>query len=511
MTVATPTKPPTLADEMAGYWDRPLEFVLECFPWGEPGELGLHDGPDTWQRKILTDIGIAVRARGFDGLNAVLPILFAVASGHGIGKSTLFAWIHWWIMCTRHNAKGRVTANTYTQLETTTWAEVQKWWKLLICRDSFEVTGSKAYHKENKEGWFSVPITCSEENSEAFAGQHNAESTSFFLFDESSLIPDKIFEVAGAGLTDGEPMWFCAGNPTRNTGTFYEICFGDLAHRWDVRSIDSRDCKMPNHVLHTQWIEDHGLDSDYVRVRVRGLPPAQAEDQLISRDTVDGARSRDVEPFLDDPLVVGVDVPDGGSAWFAVQYRRGLSARPGPLVPAPVRLPGDRCDRTSMVAVLARILGCKDRGKRVAMMFIDSQPGAAIVERLHALGYDNVQEVSFAGKSPDRQFANMRAFMWGKQMREFLERGCIDPEDARLRKEISSPGFHHRVGGDGALTVESKADMSKRGIASPDFADALALTFAYPVAPLVDKEQAAQERYDMGTIRRGGNHQGWMR
>src|SRR6185369_3733934 len=102
-------------------------------------------------------------------------------------------------------------------------------------------------------------------------------------------------------------------------------------------------------------------------------------------------RVREIDPMPDDPLICGVDIPDGGSAWFAVQFRRGLSARPGPTVPVPVRLPGDRCDRTSMVAALSRILSSKERGKRVSMMFIDSQPGAAIVERLHALGYDNVQ------------------------------------------------------------------------------------------------------------------------
>lgn len=491
---------------MDQYWDDPLGFVEDSFPWGE-GELANNDGPDEWQRQLLVEIGAAVRKNGFAGDSPVLPLLFAIASGHGIGKSTVFSWIHWWIMNTRTNAKGRVTANTYTQLETTTWAEITRWWKLARWRALFVVTGSKAYHVENKEGWFSVPITCAEENSEAFAGQHNKESTSFFLFDESSLIPDKIFEVAGAGLTDGEPMWFCAGNPTRNTGEFYEICFGEKAHRWNVRSIDSRTCKFPNHELHAQWIADHGIDSDYVRVRILGLPPKTAENQLIGKDIVDGARQRICEPLEDEPLVAGVDIPDGGSAWFVVRFRRGLSARPGAFVPPPFRLAGDRCDRASMTATLSRIMGKKGRHERVTQMFVDSQPGAAIVERLHALGYDNVTEVSFAGKSPNPMFANMRAFMWGKEMKDWLARGSIDPEDTALRKQLSYPGFHYRVGGDGALIVESKEEMRKAGKPSPDDADALALTFAYPViADVRDPNE-----YTPSPRGRSGAEDSWMR
>lgn len=471
-----------LADLVSQYVDDPLGFVLDMFPWGT-GELADEIGPDEWQVTFLSDLGGILKSRTFNGSDPVDPVRMAIASGHGIGKSTLFAWLFWWIMSTRPNAKGRVTANTYTQLESTTWAEIQRWSKLLANRDWFEITGSKAWHVDNPEGWFARPITCAEENSEAFAGQHNKESTSFFLFDESSLIPDKIWEVADAGLTDGEPMWFAAGNVTRNTGAFYEATNGETSHRWNSRSIDSRGCKFPNHRLHAQWIEDHGIDSDYVRVRILGLAPKQSEEQLIGSDLVDGARIRIVEPFDDDPLVCGVDVPDGGSAWFVIRFRRGLSARPSLIIPPPIRIAGSKCDRASMVSAMAQVLRQEDPKRKVAMMFVDSQPGAVLVERLRNLNFENVQEVSFAGPSPDRNFANMRAFMWGKAMRDWLSHGAIDAEDKKLKKDLIAPGFDKRVGGDGSLVVESKDSMKARGIASPDDGDALALTFAQPVAP----------------------------
>ena len=109
-------------------------------------------------------------------------------------------------------------------------------------------------------------------------------------------------------------MWFAFGNPTRNTGKFYEACFGAWQHRWNSRSIDSRDCKFPNHDLHEQWISDYGIDSDYVKTRIRGLPPMTGEAQLIGRELIEGAQKRRVEALDDDPLIAGVDVPDGGSA-----------------------------------------------------------------------------------------------------------------------------------------------------------------------------------------------------
>jgi hypothetical protein len=348
----------------------------------------------------------------------------------------------------------------------------------------FEVTGSRCRSKQNPEAWFSVPITCAEENSEAFAGQHNKNSTSFFLFDESSLIPDKIWEVAGAGLTDGEPMWFAFGNPTRNTGAFYEATFGNQAHRWHARSIDSRTCKFPNHRLHAEWIADWGLDSDYVRTRILGQPPKQGEDQLIGRELIEAAQRRTVATLADDPLVAGVDVPDGGSAWFVVRFRRGLDSRPGPRIPAPIRRAGITVNRETMTAILAEVLNDRDPNRKVDAMFVDTAFGAPIVERLHFLGHKNVHEINFGNPhTPDKGFANMRAYMWGKQAKDWLGRGAIDQLDKKLAADLMAPGFKRRVGGDGALLVESKDDMRKRGVPSPDDGDAFCLTFARSVAP----------------------------
>lgn len=519
MTAPTPQLEPRTAAEIEealqldifGFWDDPLGFVMYAFPWGQEGtELANETGPDEWQARELRAIGQLVREHGFDGSHPVDPIRAAYASGNGVGKTTFFAWLHWWIMATRVNAKGRVTANTYTQLEITTWAEIQRWHKLLICRHWFEVTGSKAYALANPEGWFSKPVTCAQENSEAFAGQHNKQSTSFFIFDESSLIPDNIWDVADAGMTDGEPMHFAAGNPTRNTGKFYEAVFGDIAHRWHHESIDARRCKFPNKKLHKEWIQDYGIDGDYCRVHILGLYPRQSEQQLIGRDLIEGAQQREGMFMEDDPLIAGVDVPDGGSAWFVVRFRRGFDTRPGPRIPMPIRAAGSKVDRDSMVTVLADLLRDKSRGRRISMMFIDAAFGAAIAERLRERHkFDNVQEIQFGGKSPDREFANMRAWMWGKAGKDWLTKGAIDAGDKKLADDLTAPGFRRRLGGDGALVVESKEDMAKRGVASPDDGDAFVLTFAAPVSAETPEETPEEEEFGHYLPSRGGAG-GWM-
>src|SRR5437899_147506 len=121
------TSPDRELVEFAGeFYDDPLGFVLAMFPWGEVGTtLEHHPGPDVWQTEFLMRLGQHVKSRAFDGHTPVLPVRMAVSSGHGIGKSALVGMLVNWIMATRPDAQGVITANTFDQLETKTWAAVQ--------------------------------------------------------------------------------------------------------------------------------------------------------------------------------------------------------------------------------------------------------------------------------------------------------------------------------------------------------------------------------------------------
>jgi hypothetical protein len=490
MTPPNPTNPALdLADEIAKYYADPLGFVIFAYPWREKGPLVDYDGPDEWQTEVLTAIGDAVRERGFDGFHTVPAVRVAIASGHGIGKSTISAWLVDWIMSTRPNAQGTVTANTFTQLSTKTWAQICKWTRLCITSDWFRLTGTRMYHRDFPDSWFCSAQSSKEENSEAFAGQHAATSTSFYIFDEASAIPDKIFEVAEGGLTDGSPMIFLWGNPTRNSGKFFKVCFGPDRPRWLHKSIDSRTSLLTNKTLIAEWLNDYGEDSDFFRVRVRGVPPRASDLQFIGSDRVEAAQTNAALSLADDPLIAGVDVSGGGSAWNVCRFRRGMDARTVP----PIRFPGD-FGRENMIAKLAEVLANQDPATKVAMMFIDSAFGSPIVERLQLLGYENVVEVNFGGSSPDIHQLNMRAFMWNA-VKDWLPRGAIDKNDERLDVDLTAPGWH--LNKSNQLVLESKQDLQKRGIGPVDDGDALALTFAQRVAPVQaprDARRAPQGR-----------------
>lgn len=312
-----------LVDEVGSCLFDPARFVLGAFPWGAKGPLKDYAGPDAWQREFLEGIGAEVRRNGFDGLHAVPAIRRAVSSGHGIGKSTLAAWLVCWIMSTRPHAQGTITANTYTQLETKTWAAVKRWMALCITSHWFISGDQRMYHKDHKDTWFCSPQSSKEENSEAFAGQHAVGSTSFYIFDEDSGISDGVHEVAEGGLTDGEPMIFLFGNCTRITGNFYRACFGAQRDRWAPIVVDSRNSSFTNKDQIAEWIELYGEDSDFVRVRVRGLAPRASDAQFIDQERVLQAQRRQVVVLDDEPLVAGVDLAWGGEDDNVIRFRRG--------------------------------------------------------------------------------------------------------------------------------------------------------------------------------------------
>ena len=475
---------------------------MYAYPWGEKSTtLANHAGPDKWQVECLREIGELVAARGFNGTAPVSPIREAIASGHGIGKSTLVAWIVNWIMSTRPLSQGTVTANTFVQLQTKTWASIQKWTKLCVTSHWWKIGADRISHKQKPESWFCSAQTCREENSEAFAGQHAADSTSYYIFDEASNVPDKIFEVAEGGLTDGEPMFFAFGNPTRKDGKFYRVCFGSERSSWKSRSIDSRDAKFTNKELIAEWVQIYGEDSDFVRVRVRGLAPSASDLQYIDSNRVYEAQRRVVSAFPDDPLILGCDLARGGADSCSFRFRRGLDARSI----KPIKLNGEET-RNPMVtaAKIADILDSPWNGEKITACFVDDTGGFGIADRLKQLGYKKVHGIQFGWNSPDVHFANMRAYMWA-QMKEWLMRGSIDSSSA-LETDLTGPGFKHNSRDQ--LLLEAKEDMKKRGLDSPDDGDSLALTFAQKVAPPQRIVSSTPMRYSEASSTRSV---GWMR
>lgn len=465
-----------LVEMMASFKHKPFDFVLFTFPWGEKGTpLEKHKGPRPWQAKTL----LSLQAQLQKGAITVVDVIqYAVASGHGVGKSALVAMLIYWAMSTMTDTKGVVTANTENQLRTKTWPELSKWHRMAINKHWFHHTATAFFSvdPDHEKTWRIDMIPWSEENTEAFAGLHNEGKRLLLIFDEASAIPDKIWEVSEGALTDEntEIMWFAFGNPTRNSGRFFD-CFNRLSHRWNPVRVDAREVDGTNKKQHQRWLEDYGEDSDFFRVRVRGLHPRASDLQFIPQDIVNQAQRAPEIAGVHDPLIMGIDVARGGSDLSVIWYRRGMDARS---IPALV-IPGyETRDTSGFVAKIVDLALTQDRVRRPDAVFVDGVGiGGPLIDRLRQLDVP-VHEVQGKWSPNDRKFANFRTEMWAK-LREALRLGLAIPTSPELERDLTSLEYSHN--NRDQLILESKDDLKERIGVSPDRADALAMTFAFPV------------------------------
>lgn len=458
----TPEQELKLAEAVMHFVDDPLGFVRFVFDWGQ-GDLAGESGPDEWQADILELIGSRA-------LTAQEALRIAVASGHGIGKTTLVAWIILWFISTRPKAVGVVTANTKNQLTQKTWRELNLWLKRSIHGHWFEWSATRIQHTSHPETWFIAAVPWSEHNSEAFAGLHGEYV--LVVFDEASAIADIIWEVAEGAMTTAGALWVVFGNPTRTTGRFRE-CFGRFRHRWITRQIDSRTAKKANKKQLQQWVDDYGDGSDFVKVRVKGEFPSASSTQFISQDVVDAALARK-DVVIRSPRVMGVDVARFGDDQSVILLREGSTVT---LIRRYRGLPLDQF--AGHVAQAINEL-------TPDAVFVDGiGVGGGVVDILRGNKFKIDDVVASASPLDARKYANLRAEMWGN-MRDWLGKyGCL-PDDRELRDDLV--GVEYGFSNTGSIQLEKKDDMKQRGLPSPDVGDALAMTFARPVA-----SQAAQD------------------
>lgn len=463
-----------LIDALGSFTHDPLGFVYFSFPWGEKGTLLENfDGPDEWQIKILKKIGDELKK----GKSLSKAIKIAIASGHGIGKSTLVSFLILFAMATHENTRGVVTANTEKQLSSKTWAELSKWYNLFIGKELFTYTATALFSadKQYEKTWRIDAIPWSESNPDAFAGLHNQGNRILIIFDEASSIADIIWEVAEGALTDKETeiIWCAFGNPTKNSGRFRE-CFRKYRNYWHTEQIDSRTVKVSNKVLLNEWVELYGEDSDFVKIRVRGVFPSASDTQFISATIVDEAQKRmyRVGEFNNLPVIIGVDPAWTGGDTLEIVMRNGYSMK----CLATIEKNDDDMRMANLIAQF------EDEYKADAV-FIDQGYGTGIYSIGKSMGR-KWRLVAFGGKAPNDMYLNMRAYMWGEMKDWLKEGGSIPPNDQGLYDDLTSP--EAIIDKNGRIQLESKKDMKERGLPSPNKGDALALTFAFRVTKKVN-------------------------
>ena len=464
--------------------DDPLNFVRFAFPWGKKDTPLEHfDGPRQWQEKILRDISIHIQRN-----NSIdMPEMFrlAVASGRGIGKSALVPWIILWMLSTRIGSTVIVTANTEQQLRSRTWAELGKWLTLAIHSHWFAKTATtikpapwfeEALIRDLKidTGYYYAQAQLwSEENPDAFAGIHSSYGVCLIM-DEASGIPAPIYSVSEGFFSEPTPnrFWLTFSNPRRNTGPFYDS-FHSKRSYWKSEQIDSREVEGTDKELFQKMIEQYGEDSTVSRVEVMGEFPKADDDTVIPMDLINSAIERDVNLTASEPILWGLDVARFGGDNSALCVRQGNTVLEIQTFPSMdlMQLCGAVKNRYDDATAI-------ERPQEILVDVIGL--GSGVVDRLSEQGLP-VRGINVAeAPSTKKNYLNLRAELWFAVKDWLAQRDCRLPNSDDLAAELAAPQYKYTSSG--KIKIESKDEMRKRGIKSPDKADALALTMASSAA-----------------------------
>jgi len=397
----------------------------------------------------------------------------SITSGHGTGKSSGAAFLTWWFLCCYPHSRVPITAPTGHQLDDILWSEIKKWHNHMepYFALQFEVGADKVKNKKHPKTWYAVARTARKENPDALQGFHG--DYLLFIVDEASGVDPKIFEPVEGALTGAGNRILIQGNPTQTSGYLFDSWNNDKS-RWNRLRFNSETSPLVDADYPATMAQKYGQDSDIYRVRVLGLFPRAAINQLISQELVDEAMGRHLQPdaYQHAARVLGVDVARFGDDMTTWIHRQGLYAHSIKSWPSIDTM------------TLAGNIALEIKNHNLDMVFIeDVGIGAGVVDRLTQLGLGNkIASINPGKQAHDaEQFYNLRTEMWWRA-KEWLESGGAIPPHDDLVRELTAPvyGFDSK----NRIQLERKDDTKKR-VGSPDFADALTLTHAFEVLPKV--------------------------
>jgi hypothetical protein len=430
--------------------------------------------PDEWQKEGL--------------MYACSPATYkrvAFKACTGPGKTAELAWVGWLRLLLYASPEGHpkgaaLSGEGRDNLRDNLWAELAKWRnRSELLQQYFTWTKEMIFCNEHPETWFlsarSYPKDADAEAiGKSLSGLHSPYP--FMLLDEIGSMPasvgQKAEQIFTGGVKDGLIM--AAGNPTDINGLLYKI-FSELQELWSLITITAdpddpkRTPRVP--VEHARkMIETYGRDNPWVMSTILGKFPPGGLNNLISAEDVQKAIERGVKAgdYEYSQKRLGVDVARFGDDRTVLFPRQGLRAF------APTEL---RNARTNDIA--AKVMQLK-QSMGIEMEFVDGSGGwgAGVVDSLIQAGA-SPYEVSFSGKAIDPRYLNKRAEMWFN-MAEWIKRGGSLPNVPGLVKELSAPTYTFQ---NGKFKLEEKDQIKDRLGFSPDYADALALTFAMPDMP----------------------------
>lgn len=478
--VAALNEQATAIDAIRAWRSDPVLFVRQVF--------GAE--PDAWQRDALAAVARDPKV--------------AMSACKGPGKSCLLAWVIWWFLATNVDAQVIAVSITSDNLKDNLWKELALWQsKSPLLQKAFEWGAERIKSIERPATWWCsarsfARASDATQQANTLAGFHGQNI--LVVLDELGDYPEGVLSAAEAIFAnDVNAKLVVAGNPTSTSGSLYRVV--KQSQGWHVIFItgDPDDPKRSPRIS-LRWAQEEiakwGRENPWIMVNILGEFPPAGENQLISVNDVLAAMSRDVPAlsYRTDPIIWGVDPSvslRAGADEAALARRQGVLARK-----LHVWRGKDGPELASAIGRL--ILEAEQEGQMPDAIFVDAGGvGRSCYDHLIHLGYEDVVvQVDFGGAAGDARFLNKRAEMWwGLSEWVHSAQSCL-PSDPVLQAELPGPTFKFRaVNKQTKFQLESKDDMKARGVASPNRADALALTFAAPVAR---KGREARAREDGG-------------
>lgn len=487
--------------------DDPVGFVHYAYPWGRVGTpFERFKGPRSWQLEDLRKLADHVQEQSFR-LDQGLPLKVwkeSRSSGRGLGKSAKFGQIAHWHASTHIGAPTIVTANTESQMRTKTFPEFAVWFGAAInahwfVQETMKITPAawllEIVRKLPEQGglgidpkyWYVAGQTWSEDNPDAFAGAHNPYGM-LLLMDEAAGIPSKIFDVSEGFFTEENPyrFWLLASQMRNRQGRMFEIHNDPkVGDGWDKRTLSSRNAEGVDQAVVQDQIRRYGTESDFVRVEIDGLPPRTSEDQFIPWDVVRAAQNNDLYQDHGEALILGIDpAPRGKTAW---RFRQGRDARRccGPATFGALY-------GADNVQIAEKVLALDARFKP-DYICIDFGMGTGVIDIVKRKKTNGrLIEVRFgdpAHEGKDSEWGSHAAELWAR-MRTWLPGGMIEKDEGEkgsLSHQLTDRGWRNSKREDSKKILETKEDMGKRGVSSPDDADALACTLELVDPPRIDR------------------------
>ena len=392
----------------------------------------------------------------------------AVKSGNGLGKGFSAAAAILWFLCCHDPAVVLSTAPTFRQVRHVLWREVHR----LYRRASFPL-GGKLLDTRLEMSEFRFALGLSADSDDEFQGFHSPNM--LIVVDEAEGVEETIYEAIEAIMTSEHCRLLLIGNPTTVSGTFRAAFHEDriLYHTITISALESPNVKAERVVtrgLTTQrWVEERkkvwGEENPIYQARVLGEFPDPGEDTLIALSMVEEATGREsTEPSEEEQPVLAVDVARFGSDKSVILRRRGMVVED---VQAYRGL--DTMKLTGLI--VAAIDSCNPQEVIVDEVGI----GAGVVDRLREQGH-RVQGINVGRPAQDSQhYANLRAEGYWRLRQLFTEGAISVPVDNDLVGQLTA--LRYGFNSLGHVVIESKDEMRRRGVPSPDKADALMLAF----------------------------------